>query len=136
MHIGLWIFIPASMLALALRVRHYEKEKDSARGRIVPIAAASSMCVFLSLVTQHLGFPWHHFSPTTALITVVFVMDMGTLERFIIKVTLRGLGTILGGFSAVFAAEMSDLCDHHVMIQVCCCFTVFSFDMVLAKKFN
>jgi hypothetical protein len=133
--IGLFILAPLLIAALALCVRQNSGISDAA-GRVIPLASACSLCAALSMATASWGSPWVHFSPTTALITVVFVMDLGTVERFVIKITLRGLGTFLGGVMAVGAAEFSELFGHHLIMQASFVFTVLSFDMLLAFLFH
>merc|ERR1719183_116528 len=77
--------------------------------RIFPVATAVSLCVVVNACAARVaeraqqGVEYvgarevhEHFSSTTALITVIFVMDMNTFERFLIKVMLRGIGTMIG----------------------------------------
>lgn len=103
--------------------------------KAVPVSTAVSICVGMSLASSHMGEPYSHFSAVTALVTVVFVMEMGTLERFIVKCTLRSLGTVLGVCMAVCGAEASDLTGHHSAVIVGFCFCVFLVNAVLAKQF-
>lgn len=103
---------------------------------VLPVGTAVAMSVLFSLLCYRLGGFWSQFSPTTALITIVFVMEMGTFERFIIKNTLRGLGTLAGGVVAVTCAEISSLSGHYVFVMMAMCFAVFTIDAVFAKKYK
>merc|ERR1719393_313368 len=85
---------------------------------VCPIGSAVCLCVLVSLGSFYLGDPWDEFSPTTALITIVFVMEMGTFERFLIKTTLRAMGTVAGGLVAVVCAELSELMGHHTIFML------------------
>jgi len=104
LYVFLWIFTPALMVFVAI-VAYICDGTPYIAGRVLPLSTACSLCAAVGFGTETWGFPWTHFSPTMALITVVFVMDLGTLERFIIKITLRGLGTIAGGVLAMQGAD-------------------------------
>jgi len=103
--------------------------------RSVPVGTAVSLCVILGLWTPILGPPWDNFSPTTASMTVVLVMEMGTLERFLVRCALRSVGTVCGAGLAITGAELADLCSQQKAVIVAFVFAVFMVDAALMKKY-
>jgi len=132
--VAIWVLSPFYLVFLVWYIKGLEDWKLVQK--IVPVASAVSLCVVASRIADRLGEPWSQFSAMTALITVVFVMDMGTFERFCIKVTLRSLGTLIGGVLAMIAGEVSDLCDHHMMVAPGFVFFIFISDCILAKTYG
>jgi len=104
--------------------------------RALPVGAAVSLCVLLGLWTSRWGWPLESFSSTTACMTVVIVMELRTLERFIVRLTHKFLGTILGGIMAVMGAFVSGLTDNHTAVAVCFCFVVFMVDAAWGLQFQ
>lgn len=134
MWVAIWVLSPVYLFFLVWYIKGLEGW--NLVQKIVPVATAVSLCIVVSRVTNHLGEPWSHFSAMTALITVVFVMDMGTFERFCIKITLRSLGTVIGGILAMIAGEFSELTKHHMMVPTGFVFFIFVGDCILAKNYG
>lgn len=126
-----WVLMPLCCAGVVFWV--YRTGGTDLIGNVVPVGTAASSCLIVSLLCFRLGSPWNHFSMTTALITVVFVMEMSTFERFLIKNTLRAAGTSLGIILAVISAEASDLTDHSSILQVGLCFSIFTVNATMAK---
>jgi hypothetical protein len=130
----IWIMTLVGVFSVILWILHFGG-RDLAL-TVIPIGTAVAICVLFSFVAGYLTQPLSNFSPTTALITIVFVMEMGTFERFLIKNSLRALGTIAGALVAVFWAEVSSLMGHYMLFMVGVCFSVFTVDSVMAKWYK
>lgn len=102
--------------------------------KVFPVGTAACLCHVSSILSQKLGEPWSRFSPTTAMITAILVMEMGSFERFVIKTTFRGVGTLFGGMLAVVCAEVSSLVGHFNVVLLGVCFVVFTFDAVMTRR--
>lgn len=127
-----WVLTIAFMVSIVIWA--YNAGGMDLISNVCPIGSAVCLCVLVSLGSFYLGAPWDEFSPTTALITIVFVMEMGTFERFLIKTSLRALGTCVGGLVSVVAAEVSFLLGAHTIVMLGVCFGVFVSDAVMAKR--
>jgi hypothetical protein len=132
--IAIWVVSPIYLVFVVYYIKGVEGWQLV--HKIVPVATAVSLCVVVSRLADSLGEPWSYFSAMTALITVVFVMDMGTFERFCIKITLRTMGTLIGGCLAVIAGEFSEMTDHHMMVPTGFVFFIFIGDCILAKTYG
>lgn len=132
--IAVWILTLVGMSGVVSWAYYYGgKDLVSA---VLPVGCAVALCVSFSFLCYRLGPPWDGFSPSSALITIVFVMEMTSFERFMIKTSLRTLGSISGGIVAVVWAEVSDLLGHNLFFMIGICFGVFLVDSVLAKLYK
>merc|ERR1719352_1803440 len=60
--------------------------------------------------------PAGHLHLVSAGITVVIVMEMGSIERLWIKGLHRGLGTILGAIQSVAAIKLVEMCRNEPLV--------------------
>lgn len=103
---------------------------------VLPVGFAVSLCIIFSFHCHNLWYPLNHFSPTSAMITVVIVMEITSFERFMIKNSLRALGTLTGGAVATIIAEISELLGHPESFVVVTCFAVFTLNAIMAKQYK
>jgi hypothetical protein len=70
------------------------------------------------------------------MVTVIVVMELTTLEKFIIKCSLRLAGTVAGVTLALLSALFCDLFDHHPAVLMATYFIITAFSGTLAKKYS
>jgi hypothetical protein len=133
-NVVVWVVSPLCIIALGYSVHRIGGWE--LLNQVFPVGIAVCMCVSFSLLCSYLGSPWNYFSATSAIITVIFVMEMGSFERFLIKTTLRSLGTFLGGVIAVICAELAGLVGNRTPFMVTICMFVFTCDAMMAKLFK
>lgn len=128
----LWVFFcfaaPCVALGLVLGVRHFFGQPIFRQS--LPMAVGVASCALIGLYA-----PVKHYSPTTAMVTVVVVMELTTLEKFIIKCSLRMVGTLAGVTAALVCACFSDLFDHHPAVITAVFFIVVAIAGTLSKKY-
>eukprot|EP00434_Breviolum_minutum_P004254 symbB.v1.2.003749.t3/scaffold191.1/size276526/14 len=73
--------------------------------KTLPFGTAVSICLFLRAVGDFMQPPWNRFQASTAIVTVVLLMEPGiTLERLLLKFLQRLAGTCCGSILAVIMA--------------------------------
>ncbi|CAE8627275.1 unnamed protein product [Polarella glacialis] len=100
-----------------------------------PLGFAVALCVAAKSVTSSLPPPWDGFQPSSAIVTILLLMETGiTLERLLIKATQRIAGTCIGGMLAVASALILDQASHDRAVVASLFFAVFTSCAALQKN--
>ncbi|CAK9022792.1 unnamed protein product [Durusdinium trenchii] len=95
--------------------------------KTLPFGTAVSICLLLRTLGDCMAAPWNRFQASTAIVTVVLLMEPGiTLERLILKFLQRLAGTCCGSLLAILMALSIEVMGKDP-VQICSfCFAVFT----------
>eukprot|EP00929_Paragymnodinium_shiwhaense_P043901 TRINITY_DN22539_c0_g1_i1.p1 TRINITY_DN22539_c0_g1~~TRINITY_DN22539_c0_g1_i1.p1 ORF type:complete len:573 (-),score=112.83 TRINITY_DN22539_c0_g1_i1:116-1834(-) len=100
-----------------------------------PIGLAVALCILTRCLTARMPSPINCYQPGSAMITVIFMMETGvTLERILIRVTLRTIGTLIGAVASIAGALLITLLGHDPLVAASFSCAVFVICAVLAKE--
>eukprot|EP00928_Gymnodinium_smaydae_P026301 TRINITY_DN20702_c0_g1_i1.p1 TRINITY_DN20702_c0_g1~~TRINITY_DN20702_c0_g1_i1.p1 ORF type:complete len:549 (+),score=53.49 TRINITY_DN20702_c0_g1_i1:38-1684(+) len=103
--------------------------------KTVPFGLAVTFCMALEEITMSLPYPWNSYQPSSAIVTVVLLMEPGiTLERLIVKSSLRVIGHCFGCVAAVVIAYIIWTVGDDAPQLSCFCFAAFTLFAAVHEK--